>query len=692
MGGIFWWFWHLGAQPVSAEGIARLVIEKGAVFIKTTEGVLEDRAHSGMALEEGNIIRTGEGSAASVFIPGRADLRLSENTTIDLLELKPSLSQGLVLRFKLESGKAWSRLMKLIDISSAYEGGTDNVVATVRGTAFGIIKDQNNTKVVVDHAGVRLGSASGEVKSLIKGEWAVFNAEGRITDEGSYASNTWPDADWLQANREADQKFINSVKQNAEKEFIDSLRIAPDHWARGLAVVSEGFHIALAKDKCDLKAAYTTRRLGEIYDLIQRGKSGMAFVELDALEKDIQNAKEEYDCEINDRLREKVGRIYLLLEDVMPENGLYRLKLRIEDLYAGLHKSDTAGALFAQSLSVDARLEEAERFDCAPDNGKSFLNAIEAAEKALARQQADLAQISGQITDLERVIMEEKSELQRRRLKEIQKKYEVCKNPPMEMEMPETATSTTSTEMADDRDIDLNKVNDAGGDRNQNQDTQEEPEERPNSEPPALPELELQREKDPRPENQSLDLSKIELFVQPNPVNIGEQATLYIKGYRRDGSTFDATPYADFAQIGNLGIFVGAARFEAQKEGTCTLTATVNDGGLNYSANTSLRISAPVQLDRIYLNNPGGGKIYQGENRTFSVTAYYTNQQSKTATEWANFSVSDPSLGYMSGARFTANMNASGWVTISASYTESGVTKTASISLEVISDTYQTTP
>ncbi len=188
-----------------------------------------------------------------------------------------------------------------------------------------------------------------------------------------------------------------------------------------------------------------------------------------------------------------------------------------------------------------------------------------------------------------------------------------------------------------------------------------------------------------------LDLERIQLFAQPNPIEKGGLADLYVKGFRGDGSEFDATSHASFEQIGDLGIIIGS-QYQANGAGSVTLIARVSDTGKEYSSQTLLTINEPMKLDYLEVNGNGSVQIYQGENRQLSVIAHYTNGEMRTVTDVASYSVSDSVKGTMNGSVFTAGLNSLGWVTVNAVYEERGVSRQGEVNFEVIADTGYTTP
>lgn len=120
----------MGTLPV----IATL---EGSVFI-TKDGreraaIIDERIAAPFEL------RSEASSSATVRLPNDSELRLDADSNLSITEASYSLeNQGLIVRAKLSIGKVWSNITNLATPESAWEVETSNVVATVRGTAFGM--------------------------------------------------------------------------------------------------------------------------------------------------------------------------------------------------------------------------------------------------------------------------------------------------------------------------------------------------------------------------------------------------------------------------------------------------------------------------------------------------------------------------------------------------------------------------
>lgn len=92
-----------------------------------------------MALMTNDQIKTGADGKAEIAWTGYGRTIIAENSSLTIVTANQGEnSDGLVTRLKLESGRIWTRLEQLLSNGSSFEVKASNVVATVRGTSFGV--------------------------------------------------------------------------------------------------------------------------------------------------------------------------------------------------------------------------------------------------------------------------------------------------------------------------------------------------------------------------------------------------------------------------------------------------------------------------------------------------------------------------------------------------------------------------
>ena len=668
--GVFWWFWSLGGLPPEETPVTRLAIGQGEAFVAKSQTGKEEKAASGMELGAGDTVRTGSGSSASIMVDGRADIRLDENTTVTIEQDNFPWSLGMVVRIKLQSGRIWSRLLKLLDVDQSFEAQANDTVATVRGTALGLEKSEGRTRLLVDHGGL-LVKRGNDRYPVVTGKWFEA-ADGRAATTGDIASSTWRDDAWLANQRESDARFTQAASRIMADRAAANQGLAPDDYLYAVQGWSESLHLRFAgKDAPQLYGRYLGRRLYQIRDLVLRGKSGMAYHLLSENQDEFGRLSQGADGkEYLKWSRIAIGRMLLALADVPAEDASYPIKLKLEEMYVGSWSDDAAQELYARSLGTDARLDEAEAIPCKTSlDVDRIREAMRAADQSLKRVQADADKT--QIERARKSVLDDKWEVERLRLTVLDERLKTCLAPAPTSTLPlggTTSTSATSTTATS-----TGLTSPAATTTTVVQPTR--PSQGATSTTPTKPPTTVQPS--------SLGLVRIELFAQPSPANVGDKVALYVKGYKSDGSTLDATSKATFSEIGGLGSLNGAV-YLPTKSGSATLMATVQDGTQTLRASVSLQVGQTLNvLSALRLTMAGGSTVPVGQSRRLTATAVYSSGYTLDVTSSVKFSA-DGTAGTVSGSTFYADKQITGQVTVSSSFTENGVTKTADLPVNVV--------
>src|SRR5688572_17510849 len=143
------WFWSVGSVAAEHLPSIRVQVVKGNVEYKTGDvwSVVKDVQE----VHAGNMVKTGADSEAEILWGDQGVTRLDQNTelVIDDAPVDGSGAESSVIRLKVNAGRVWNRMLKLLDVDSAMEVRTSDVVATVRGTSYGIMKQPNCTEAAV---------------------------------------------------------------------------------------------------------------------------------------------------------------------------------------------------------------------------------------------------------------------------------------------------------------------------------------------------------------------------------------------------------------------------------------------------------------------------------------------------------------------------------------------------------------
>ena len=661
LAGAGWWFWSLGSVATAAEAPAiRLTVEKGSVFVTKAGSGDESAATNGMTLATGDRVRTDKNSAATVDVFGRAETRLDQNTTLVLDEATTGSATSMAVRWKIEAGRTWSRVLRLLDLDSTYEVHSDQVVATVRGTAFMVWKDKDRTGVYVDQAGVRVQSltAADQERSLVAGEWIAYGADGKIDPKDATKPGAYPLDAWIAENKKMDEAFLKRASQG----LFDSLRasgaIAFDSSLRPLADLSERLHLALAgRDEPELYAAYLGQKLGFVRLMIERGQTDRAASELDRIETNF--AQRTTAAAFRAPIRGVIARALLSASDVLPGDPLYAYKLRLEKILADVYEpAPSAEGLVVPPFVAHSRLEEAEKLTCEQLNQETVDALLSGIQQAWTDEETGMKSAGNSINADVQKTMSEKFAMQKVRLDRFYARLKSC----------QSTAASTSTEAV------------------------------PSNEPaatstapikpsapivlPKLPTFAPINVKTTQPPVSEPTLTKIELYAQPNPVTVGDKAALYVKGYAADGSALDVTSRAKFNLIGQLGTLNGAA-FLATGAGSVTIEAQVASGNQTLSSRLALVIQQPVTLTGLKVTSRGGTQVVQGSSVALTATAQYSSGATRDVTSDAKWGLTSGS-GSVSGNVFTAGANQTGQAEVTAYYGEGGVSVSGSAILDVV--------
>lgn len=230
------WFWSLGAvASIDIERIRAEAVEGHAEWKRSNES--EWRELSGAAeVSTGDSVRTGDHSRAEIRWGDRGVTRLDPNTEVVLEEApKGDAVQTALLRVRVEGGRVWSRMLKMIDIGEGMQVRTNDVVATIRGTAFGVAKENDHSEAAVTDSVVDVSSVL-----LREGQWGAFDQDGHPTEVRQLT-----DADaWAVENKKLDRAFDEALLRELEMRFkqrADGVENVPVWMLR----LSEQLHLSL---------------------------------------------------------------------------------------------------------------------------------------------------------------------------------------------------------------------------------------------------------------------------------------------------------------------------------------------------------------------------------------------------------------------------------------------------------------
>lgn len=136
--------------------LAYLLLTQGAA-VTVFRGDQQTKGMNEMELYAGDEVQVASGEARLLY-PDTGMTVLLAGTKILLVPKGDPKNGGLGLDIWLEAGKVWTRLERLLGSDESFSVTGSNVVATVRGTAFGMALENGLVDVEVAHSQVKVTS------------------------------------------------------------------------------------------------------------------------------------------------------------------------------------------------------------------------------------------------------------------------------------------------------------------------------------------------------------------------------------------------------------------------------------------------------------------------------------------------------------------------------------------------------
>lgn len=643
-----WWFWSLGNVPAAAKEGISFAVDSGTVELERSGTGSWVSAKTGDELNNGDRIRTGMDSAATVRFFGIGESRLAANS--ELLIQSPTTAKT---EFRLSAGRVWTRLLRLLDLDRSFSVRTNAVAATVRGTAFDVQTYEKGSSVWVTDSVVDVvpANAAGDAMPLpvAEGSSAQFDADGRAVAQDAISEDA-KHTTWFTENTTRDGAFETNARAAIERDLSSLGGQVPESAGDAIAKLSERLHLAFAGNAApDLYARYAARRAYRIKQLIDAGKSGLAFQATSRLEENVRNRLSgENGAAYRAPLRESLRALERLFESVDPGSPAYRLRQRIEDLSIFVNQ-DPDAPQFAISAKLDVVQSELLSADGAigREDADTARGLLDAATQGSENAMQDIAALPDTSAPDTVVLLENKLTSLQIFAQSLEERLSAVG----ETVPPEEATSTAETP--------ITTVTTT---------VAAPPQPAPVITPPS-----------------SAPIARIVLAASPNPATLNETVRLTVTGFHADGSTVDLTSLARLEKFGNLGTLNGPT-FVSGVAGSVTITATIIDGGKTLTSSVPVTIQQPPPiLKSISLVAQSPTTIKAGDLIRFQVIAGYSYGGTFDVTSNARFSLSDPSLGVMNGSTFISNSQrvSTGVERVSATYTENGVTQSASVDVTI---------
>lgn len=634
VGALVWggaWFWSVGSVAAEKLPAIRVQVKTGTVEHRSA-GASEFQTVSDIReIQPGDTVKTGAASEAEILWGDLGVSRVAENSEVVIDDAPRDVSgEGAVIRLKVNAGRVWNRMLKLLDLESSMQVQTSDVVATVRGTSYGIIKQPNCTEAAVTESVVGISSGGSDDEVLLAdNEWGSFGANNcRAPVRKLTPADTWPAEERLKDER-FDRDYLAGLRQRFETR-AEKIKNTPA-W---VVDASEKLHLALAtgEAKESLALDYARRHLAQA----------------------VVQPEERKTSTIKSRLELAGAKSILLRGELHATASLFnRTKFGpdavidfrgVRDILAS---QDEPQRVYLNLVRVDegiddylfGAIEEGKKIEVAT----ALINRLEEAESEITEKQLDPRLVK-------------KAQAVRERLADA---FGIS---------PEGSDPSTDSSNKTEIRIDEPTLN------------------RPVLKPAPKP------APAPTTAPTSRIYLRLQLLASPSTVAVGQPVKLSLYGVKADGQAEDITSQAIFVLANPSSGSLTSSIFTPSVEGTASINAAYKDAQGTRTASASVTVKNQqiqgVQLKSIAYQTTSPTTLACGGTVPFKIMGTYTDGKTKDVTIQSKFSVSDSKLLFAEQGKIMtfcpSTAEATG--TVTASVTENGITKTAVISITVLRD------
>lgn len=628
------WFWSLGA--VASEDVPAIRVEttKQSVEFKQKDSADWKKVETAQEVGVGDMVRTDKDGAAQIRWGDRGVTRLDPDTTLTIEEVpaNPSSVTHAAIKLRLESGRVWSRVLKLFGPESAFEVKTNSVVATVRGTAYGTSITGSSTAVTVNEGVVEAAPSKGGNGTFVRqGKLGEFGGDGSLRN----LRDLGPQDEWAGANRNLDKIFDEDLANETAMRFARLQKPAPE-W---LTELSEDMHLKFDLDgeTSKLAGAYAMRRV-----------AALALGRNVSLES-ILSAKKWSEATRGDKVLN-----YVRLALQLARNPV--VGKRFGD--PGAHKLDVLETLRTNLLSdgvpgeIDARLvylsESIVR--AWSDNDGQNVGSL----------QRDVSDLRLQISNSPDLSGGARNKMDRDALALLDFGGVPVAETSSTTEGTAASTSTPETQ---------------GQDSTQTPSGSQPPNQVTNPKSPAGSVV--------KPET-SCEYRLLTLMAKPDRgIKVGDAVSLALYGNCPDGRTDDLTGQASFNPGLTTDGKIDGRVFYPAKDGTIRIYATLQLNGRMRFADTSITVDkTPKRLTGVKVLALGPTTITTGQSVPLQATAAYSDGSTTDVTYQCQWMTSNARLAMVSNQRLQS-LSGTGDVSATCNYSENGVNVFGSIMVTI---------
>jgi len=548
---------------------------------------------SGMLLADGDSVNTNTKSRATIVSEDGHLLMLDERTAALIQGAYYPCPPSLVIKLKPQEVKT---------ALAPPSPGTDIPNATVtqpmvRGTAFLVLPTNLPVCLTLTQEN-QAPTVPAPVRRTATAGISPCDQEpgGAATRQTAEVPSRTTDAGWnglRDAFRPVNGMSLSeSLQRWVSEESIAGAGIGLEGATYPFFVWSEALRLRLAgQDAPGLYSLYLERHFLQVRNLMKQGKADLAEKILTQTISGLDGRLTGPDAQIyRSGIRAALGKAAFAADDA--DSNFLPMRQRLEEAYVRSWSGDPRDEALARALLTDARLSQAEKVVCDPWYTDPLAQPVGSAEQAFNRLAAEAASGAG-----DKVAWSPVSDLvafERTRLVCLQDYLKSCHPKPGETRpKPSTLPQPSVTAPTTQPPVFQPPVTQPTGgnqDRGGGTGPQPQPETQPTA--PVQPEVTtpvVVPEVRPEP---SIGLAFIMISAQPNPARVGDSVDLSVKGVLNDGSQLDVTAKATFSLSGNTGTLSGHI-FQITQSGATTITATVTDGGRDFTDSVMLNVIRP---------------------------------------------------------------------------------------------------
>ena len=640
------WFWSLGAIASEDVPYMRLDAVQGKVEWKRETDANWGPLTETVDVRRGDMIRTSADGKAEIRWGDRGITRIDSDSqvTVEDIPEREIPATNVLIRLRVTSGRAWSRMLKLLDVQSAVEVESGGIVATVRGTAFGVAAQASSTDVMVSDSVVRVSSVKNQTELFVRqGRVSTFSLAGALVMLRD-AENS--DA-WFSENVKADEQFDRELEQEIAQRFRQRIPRGP----MVLIDWSERLHerVARGEEKTRLASAYAARHIAEV-----------------------SICSTDISCRTNlHRLR--------FVQDVLkelPEND--RKKLALDALRALFLHRPLRDASFHTELVAALQGLRGQLVSAQPQPFSDAITIDDHIDAAIVtgltenvRQQL-IQDVSDWFAPLQSGsgIPEDQLALLRQKAISLDERLSVPVAAfPVQLESSSTSTSpllvNTQATMT---------IGGTGG--------LPKPVTAPGTSPSG-------NGTGPAPVSQPVcGYRSLSVFAKPDQgIRVGDRVVFSVYLVCADGRVLDVTTQAIF-QIGSQtqGSISGNV-LVPRAAGPITVTTLVIENGTQRTQQTVLQVAAAIRVPTsIVVTTSGQTTLTTGQRAPLTARVAYSDGASTEVTYQCSWSSSDAKIGSVNDSYFTALSGTGGTAFAICTYTEAGITVKGSLLFTVKMD------